>query len=102
MKIFEAIFEIAYLILVITSGIILLKKRRNDAEHMMGNAVLFLGIGDAFHLIPRIVGYFAKVNLSEALGIGTLITSITMTIFYVYVYYIYLEMISDRRINKKP
>lgn len=51
---------------------------------------LILVFGDAFHLIPRIV---AAVNpagdYAFALGIGKMITSITMTFFYLLLYLIY-------------
>lgn len=51
---------------------------------------LVLGFGDAFHLVPRI---FAAVNPTGdyhvSLGIGKLVTSITMTIFYLILYFVY-------------
>ena len=57
----------------------------------MGIAVLILGIGDAFHLIPRVLNYFiTDVDFTPFLGIGKLITSITMTIFYVLLYQIWI------------
>ena len=49
-----------------------------------------LGAGDAFHLIPRVLNYFTEWNLDAALGIGKLVTSVTMTVFYVLLYYIWL------------
>ena len=56
----------------------------------MGLAALVLGCGDAFHLVPRVLDYFSDADFTAALGIGKLITSITMTVFYLLMYYIWL------------
>ena len=62
---------------------------------------LVLGCGDAFHLVPRAISLWTtglEAN-AAALGIGKLITSITMTIFYLILYYIWREryQISGRK-----
>ena len=57
----------------------------------MGCATLILAFGDAFHLIPRILSYFIDSDLSFYLGVGKLITSITMTLFYIFMYHVYLK-----------
>ena len=53
-------------------------------------AALILGCGDAFHLIPRVMNYFSDADFTAALGIGKLITSISMTVFYFLLYKIWL------------
>lgn len=91
MKYGESLFDILYLLFAIVSGCILLVRARNKNEKKMGIAVLILGIGDAFHLIPRVLNYFIMdVDFTPFLGIGKLITSITMTIFYVLLYQIWI------------
>ena len=55
----------------------------------MGTATLLLGCGDAFHLVPRVLRYFVQGDFTAALGVGKLVTSITMTIFYILMFYIY-------------
>jgi hypothetical protein len=60
-----------------------------------------LGGGDAFHLVPRMVALWTsglEAN-AAALGVGKLITSITMTAFYVILYYIWRERygVTDKR-----
>ena len=101
MKVYaETIFDIIYLLIVIIIGIIILKKQNDDVENIIGKSILILGIGDAFHLIPRIISYFSRMNFSMYLGIGKLITSITITIFYFYLYKIYKELINTQK-NKK-
>lgn len=88
MKYGESFFDIFYLLTAIIIGILILKKARNRTEKLMGAATLILGCGDAFHLVPRVLNYFVDADFTAALGIGKLITSITMTIFYVLLYHI--------------
>ena len=58
----------------------------------MGYAALILGCGDAFHLVPRVLNYFVDSDFTVALGVGKLVTSITMTAFYVLVYYLWIRV----------
>ena len=50
-----------------------------------------LGCGDAFHLVPRAIALCTSglESYTAALGIGKLITSVTMTVFYVILYYVW-------------
>lgn len=50
-----------------------------------------LGLGDSFHLVPRMIA-LCTTGLDQytaALGIGKFITSITMTFFYLLLYYVW-------------
>lgn len=54
-----------------------------------GLVAFVLGFGDSFHLFPRIYAMWsAKANNSRALGIGKAITSVTMTVFYIGLWFI--------------
>lgn len=64
----------------------------------MGIATLILGIGDSFHLIPRILNNYVEGDYTLYLGYGKMITSITMTIFYIFLFYIYLM---NYKVNNK-
>lgn len=90
--IMETIFDILYLSTVIIMGIIMVKKSGDNKQYrLFGIMAVILGCGDAFHLIPRAYGLLTtglEAN-AAALGIGKLITSITMTIFYVVLYHIW-------------
>lgn len=90
--IFETAFDITYLLTVLILGIIMIKRSdKQSVSRMFGIMVLVLGVGDAFHLIPRVYGFYStglEAN-TAALGIGKLITSITMTAFYIILYYIW-------------
>lgn len=52
---------------------------------------VILGCGDAFHLVPRAVALCTTglADYTAALGIGKLVTSVTMTLFYVLLYYVW-------------
>ena len=90
MKVYgETIFDIAYLLTAIILGIKMLSKSKEPLGKLMGTATLVLGFGDAFHLVPRMLDYFVEADFTAPLGVGKLITSITMTIFYVMMYHIY-------------
>ena len=98
--IMETIFEVIYLAFAIFSGVfILIKKKGNTAYILLALAILLLGIGDAFHLIPRMIALNTTGldNYKVELGLGKLLTSITMTFFYV-VMYIFLIV----RYKKNP
>lgn len=90
-KYFEIAFEVAYLISAIILGFIIIKTAKDKEHYLFGIMTLILGGGDAFHLIPRIISNatnsFAMHSVS--LGYGEMVTSITMTIFYVFLYKIY-------------
>ncbi len=100
MKVYgETIFDIGYLLTALVIGIYLLIKNNNKLGRLMGIATLVLGCGDAFHLVPRILNNFVNSDFTSALGIGKLVTSITMTIFYILVIYIFQNKFETK--NKK-
>ena len=90
MKYGESIFDILYLSFAIISGCVILAKAQNRTQKRMGLSSLILGAGDAFHLGPRVLNYYIDIDFMAPLGIGKLITSFTMTVFYVLLYYIWL------------
>lgn len=84
----ESIFDILYLLFAVISGIWLLTKARdNRLLRIFGVMTLLLGCGDAFHLVPRVLNYWTSGDYTAALGIGKLVTSITMTLFYLLMEY---------------
>lgn len=96
MKYGESTFDILYLLFAILSGILILRRARDKTEKRMGLTALILGCGDAFHLVPRVLNYFVEADFTAALGIGKLITSITMTVFYVLLYWIWLGRYQEK------
>ena len=90
--IFETLFDIVYLVPVITLGVQMIRGSRGRTQYLLfGTMAVTLGCGDAFHLIPRAVALCTTglASYTAALGIGKLVTSITMTAFYVLLYYVW-------------
>lgn len=90
--IFETAFDVVYLVSVITIGILMVKKAKGEKQYLLfGIMAIVLGSGDAFHLVPRAIALCTTglENYRVALGTGKLITSITMTFFYVLLYYVW-------------
>lgn len=88
----ETIFDVCYLLGVISAGLIMiLKGDKKSLTTKFGLMAVILGAGDSFHLIPRMYALWTtglEAN-AIALGIGKWITSVTMTIFYLILYYIW-------------
>ena len=96
MKYGESTFDILYLIFAVAVGISILCRRRDAVGRLMGSAVLILGIGDAFHLVPRVLNYFVNADFTAWLGIGKLVTSVTMTVFYLLLYLLWVRVYDER------
>lgn len=88
----ETSFDIVYLISVVTIGIMMIVKAKGKKEYLLfGIMAVVLGLGDSFHLIPRAIA-LCTTGLEDytfALGLGKWITSVTMTIFYILLYYVW-------------
>lgn len=88
----ETLFDAVYLISVITIGITMIVKCRGIKEYrLFGIMAVVLGAGDAFHLVPRAIALCTSglEDFTVWLGMGKFITSITMTIFYILLYYVW-------------
>ena len=88
----ETLFDLIYLISVITIGITMIRKSNGNQEYrLFGIMAIVLGVGDYFHLVPRAIALCTTGldNFTVALGTGKFITSITMTIFYIILYYVW-------------
>lgn len=91
--IMETLFDIVYLFTVTAIGITMIKKSKGNKQYLLfGIMAVVLGCGDAFHLVPRAYALCTTglENHAAALGIGKFITSLTMTVFYVILYHIFL------------
>lgn len=89
MSLFESVFDLMYLTLVIALGIRLWMQSDRSAKQFGAMAVL-LGLGDSFHLFPRIFAHWTPDGFqafAPALSYGEAITSVTMTAFYLLLYY---------------
>lgn len=90
----ETLFDAVYLISVITIGIIMIRgSKGNHQFRLFGWMAVVLGVGDSFHLVPRALALCATglENYTVPLGVGKWITSVTMTVFYVLLYYVWRQ-----------
>lgn len=90
--IMETAFDAVYLVTVITIGILMIRQPNAAKQfRLFGWMAIVLGAGDAFHLIPRAWALCTTglENYTFALGLGKAITSVTMTVFYVLLYYVW-------------
>ena len=90
----ETIFDAVYLVSVITIGILMIRGSKGNKQfRLFGLMAVVLGAGDAFHLIPRALALCTTglENYTVPLGLGKWITSVTMTVFYVLLYYVWRQ-----------
>lgn len=89
----ETVFDVLYLGFALMAGLIMFVKGKNPLVKKAGVMAALLGAGDSFHLIPRSYALWTtglEAN-AAALGAGKCITSVTMTVFYLILYYIWRE-----------
>lgn len=95
---FEIFFDGLYLSLVIFLGIRMLLIENKDSK-ILGSMTLLLGLGDSFHLVPRIIANVETngfiVN-SFGLFLGTRVSAITMSVFYL-LFYFYIKKTKNMR-----
>lgn len=87
----ETGFNLLYLIIVLGVGVLLyISSTIGSEQWLFGVMALILGLGDSFHLISRIRAMWdcTERDHTKALGVGKLITSITMTVFYILLWHI--------------
>lgn len=92
--IMETLFDVVYLTSVITIGCLMICGSKGNRQfRLFGWMAVILGAGDAFHLVPRALALCTTglENYTIALGLGKSITSVTMTIFYVLLYYVWRQ-----------
>ena len=90
--IIETLFDLVYLITVITVGIRMIRSSKRCSQfRLFGWMAVVLGAGDSFHLVPRALALCTTglENYVVPLGLGKWITSVTMTVFYVLLYYVW-------------
>ena len=90
--IIETLFDLVYLITVITVGIRMIRSSKSGSQfRLFGWMAVVLGAGDSFHLVPRALALCTTglENYVVPLGLGKWITSVTMTVFYVLLYYVW-------------
>lgn len=98
MNIFESLFDVSYLVLVVAFGVRLLLEKKPGAK-LFGLMAIILGAGDAFHLLPRVISHLSPAGFEGhifALSWGKFVASITMTIFYLLYFHFYQNQSGDK------
>ena len=88
----EAVFDAAYLIFDLIAGILFLTLSNGNPLFILYGILTFtLCGGDAFHLVPRIFRAVcgSSEKIRRQMGIGLQISSITMTVFYILLMYVW-------------
>ena len=91
MRIGESVFCIGYLLFDLVAGILFLTNASNPLFLLYGIMTLLLGFGDAFHLVPRVIKHIKgeSERVKWWMNLGLAVTSVTMTIFYIILLYIW-------------
>lgn len=88
----ESVFDAGYLMFDLIAGIVFLASAHGNTLFILyGILTLTLCGGDAFHLVPRIIraARGSSDKIKRQLGIGLQVSSITMTVFYIILMYIW-------------
>lgn len=97
----EAIFDAVYLIFDLVAAVLFfIFSQGNMLFILYGILTLTLCGGDAFHLVPRIIRavHGSNEKIKRQLGIGLQVSSITMTVFYIILMYIWKFTFPEFRI----
>lgn len=90
----EAVFDTCYLLFDLIAGMLFFAFSHGSPLFLLyGILTWTLCFGDAFHLVPRVLRAVKGSNekIERQLGIGLQISSITMTIFYILLLYIWKQ-----------
>lgn len=90
----ETLFDAVYLFSVIIISVLMIQRSKGNRQfRLFGWMAVVLGAGDSFHLIPRALALCTTglESYTVPLGLGKWITSITMTVFYVLLYYVWRQ-----------
>ena len=92
--IMEVIFDAGYLLFDLVAAILFFLFSQGSTLFLLyGTLTLVLCGGDAFHLVPRILRAVHGSNdrIQKQLGIGLQVSSITMTVFYIILMYVWKD-----------
>ena len=99
--IMEAVFDIGYLLFDLIAAVLFFAfSKGNSLFVLYGILTLTLCGGDAFHLVPRVIRAFrgSSDKIKKQLGMGLQISSVTMTVFYILLMYIWKNTFPEMQI----
>ena len=94
----ESVFCVGYLIFDLIAAVVFFQSAGGRQPLVLfGILTLVLGGGDAFHLVPRVIRTFHR-DWKQAewwLGLGLMVSSITMTVFYILLFYVWKSLFPE-------
>lgn len=90
----EAVFDTCYLLFDLIAGMLFFAFSHGSPLFLLYGVLTWtLCFGDAFHLVPRVLRAVKGSNekIERQLGIGLQVSSITMTVFYILLLYIWKQ-----------
>ena len=88
----EAVFCTAYLVFdLVAATVFFVNANGTQMLFLFGLLTLVLCAGDSFHLVPRVIETFRGTSpkVEWWSGLGLMISSVTMTVFYILLFYIW-------------
>jgi hypothetical protein len=97
----ESIFDICYLIFDFAAAGIFFCHGKDPVFFWYGWLTLILGIGDAFHLVPRVIHHLFgnRKRVQWMMQFGILVSSLSMTIFYLILVRIWFLLFDPTKIS---
>ena len=77
----EGLFDLAALLVALLGGVTVLQRRNDGAGKLMGWSALVLFIGEALHLIPRVMAGLAGLENGFLLLSGRMAAALALTVF---------------------
>ena len=104
-SVIKSTFYFVFIIIALFTSITMLTNAKGDRRiSIFGLIVLFLGIGEAFHLVPRIIEIFTgnTENLQPYIDYGRVISSISIIFVYLFLFWfwkIYYKVSSPKNVD---
>lgn len=101
--IIKSTFYILFILISLFVGVNMILKSKGDKKvKLFGTTVLVLGIGESFHIVPRIMEIFSddSNNFDTLIENGRFISSIAIIFFYLLLLW-FLKLISNLSATKK-
>lgn len=102
-SIIKSSFYILFLIIsIVISSNMLTKSKGSKETKIFGFMVLFLGVGESFHLVPRILKIFSddSVHYDSMLESGRFIASLFIVIVYLFLFW-FCKLFYKQKVSKK-
>ena len=104
-SVIKSMFYIAFIIISLYVGTTMFTKSNGEKSiKLFGFMVLFLGIGESFHIVPRVLDIFSFdiENIQQYIDTGRFIASISIIFVYlilIWLWKVYYEVNTTKNFN---